>query len=162
MDNYSMNNQSKEFVEISREELEILDSRVVVRQAKITPTNTTPSIKIDLDLPWIEILGRSTPEGALGFYKPVLNLLDSLKPKTTGLKVDLRIEYFNTSSTKCLVLLFEKIKSKMADKSAATINWYFEEDDEDLEELGEDLQSQLELRFNMIAVPVDDSEEDYY
>ena len=66
--------------------------------------------------------------------------------------VDVKLEYFNTSSSKCILDLFKKLEGISGSKTAVTVNWYFEEDDEDMEEAGQDYQAIIGLPFNIIEV----------
>ena len=65
----------------------------------------------------------------------------------------MQLEYFNTSSSKCILDVFKKLEN-LHNKSVAEviINWYYEEDDEDMLEAGEDYQSILKLPFKMVEV----------
>jgi len=67
--------------------------------------------------------------------------------------VNIRLEYFNTSSSKILFTIFKKFENmpKAADK--IEVNWYFEEGDYDLLESGEDYESLLKIPFHVIEVP---------
>ena len=48
--------------------------------------------------------------------------------------------------------LFKKLESISGERTQVTINWYFEEDDEDMEEAGQDYQAIIGLPFNIIEV----------
>ena len=65
----------------------------------------------------------------------------------------MQLEYFNTSSSKCILDVFKKLEN-LHNKSVAevVINWYYEEDDEDMLEAGEDYQSILKLPFKMVEI----------
>jgi hypothetical protein len=64
-----------------------------------------------------------------------------------------QLEYFNTSSSKCILDVFKKLESihKSGDKEVI-INWYYEEDDEDMLEAGEDYESIIRVPFKMIEI----------
>lgn len=113
----------------------------------------TPSVKFLAGNGVLELKGRSIPENSIEFYKPLNNWIDGYgdnpKAETT---VDIKLEYFNTSSSKCILDLFKKLEEINGDKTTVKVNWYFEEDDEDMEEAGEDYQAIIGLPFNMIEV----------
>ena len=46
----------------------------------------------------------------------------------------------------------KNIQVKFADKREIVINWYYEEDDEGLQEAGEVFQSLLNIPFNLIPI----------
>jgi len=119
----------------------------------IEGTPKTPSISFDLAGGVLEIKGRSIPENSIEFYKPLVDSLDkyssAVKPATT---VNVQLEYFNTSSSKCILDVFKKLESIHKGGSAVTINWHYEEDDEDMLEAGEDYQAIINVPFKMVMV----------
>jgi hypothetical protein len=119
----------------------------------LAETSKTPEIKCELDTGTFYISGRSIPENSIEFYTPLFDWLDSYvenpKEKT---EINVELEYFNTSSSKCLVEVFrrlEKIKNKGQE---VAINWFYEEDDEDMEESGEDFKEIINIQINMIEM----------
>jgi len=91
----------------------------------------------------LEISGKSIPENSIEFYQPVYDWLDQYAQqpaKNTIIKIQL--EYFNTSSSKCLLDVFRKLESlKKSGKSEVTVTWMYEEEDEDMMEAGDDYQT---------------------
>ncbi|MHB8259941.1 MAG: DUF1987 domain-containing protein [Bacteroidia bacterium] len=116
-------------------------------------TPKTPTISFDLDSGVLEIKGRSIPENSIEFYKPLVDNLEkyqlSPKPATT---VNVQLEYFNTSSSKCILDVFKKLENIHKSGSSVTINWHYEEDDEDMLEAGEDYQAIISVPFKMVQV----------
>ena len=55
--------------------------------------------------------------------------------------VNVQLEYFNTSSSKCILDVFKKLEAIHKAKNDVIINWHYEEDDEDMLEAGEDYES---------------------
>ena len=111
----------------------------------------TPTINFDGLNGAFLIEGRSIPENSLDFYKPVMEWLDSyiIEPQEET-KVSIKLEYFNTSSSKCILDVFKKLESIFKRGNKVIINWHFEVDDEDMMEAGEDYQSIVKIPFNMI------------
>jgi hypothetical protein len=99
----------------------------------------------------LEISGKSIPENSIEFYQPLYNWLDQYgqQPvKSTSLKV--RLEYFNTSSSKCLLDVFRKLETiQKSGKSDVTVIWMYEEEDEDMMEAGEDYREIVGLPFTI-------------
>ena len=121
----------------------------------IQGTAKTPTVEMNVDSGIIEIKGRSIPENSIDFYRPIVEWIDkyadSAAPET---KVNIQLEYFNTSSSKCILDVFKKLEQvfkKNGDKGVV-INWFYEEDDEDMLEAGEDYQSILKIPFKMIEI----------
>ena len=121
---------------------------------KIEPDNKTPFINFNSESGVLEIKGKSIPENSVEFYRPVYAWLDeyALNPKSkTNLVVEL--EYFNTSSSKCLLDIFRKLEPLQKNsKSEVTVTWLYEEDDEDMQEAGEDYQTIVKLPFTISKV----------
>ncbi|MBC6400173.1 MAG: DUF1987 domain-containing protein [Ekhidna sp.] len=123
----------------------------------IEPTRTTPMIKFDPDEGLLEMKGRSSPENSIRFYKKILDSLDEYS-KFGGeeLTTNIAFEYFNTSSSKCLFDVFKRIRKIENSGRKITINWFYEEGDDDMIEAGEDYSNLLDLDFNFKEIEEDD------
>lgn len=119
----------------------------------LTETTKTPEIKFEFDSGTFYISGRSIPENSIEFYNPLFDWLDdyinNAKEKT---EMNVELEYFNTSSSKCLVEVFRRLEQVKKNGQDVIINWYYEEDDEDMEESGEDFKEIISIQINMIEV----------
>ena len=116
----------------------------------------TPNINFDLDKGVLEIKGRSIPENSIEFYKPLVDWLDEYASAPLKLTtVNVQLEYFNTSSSKCILDVFKKLEAIHNAKNEVVINWYYEEDDEDMLEAGEDYESIIRVPFKMIEIVED-------
>lgn len=120
---------------------------------KIDGTPKTPSVEFSHETGILEIKGRSIPENSIEFYKPINEWLSAYgtHPKATT-TVDIKLEYFNTSSSKCILDFLKALEAINGNQTEIKINWFFEEDDEDMQEAGEDYQAIIKLPFNMIEV----------
>ncbi len=99
----------------------------------------------------LEIKGKSIPENSLEFYRPIFEWLDnyiqSPSPKT---ELIISLEYFNTSSSKCLLDIFRRLESiNLSGKSVVKVSWYYDADDEDMMEAGEDYQALVKVPFEL-------------
>ena len=123
----------------------------------IEPTRTTPLINFDPDEGLLEMKGRSSPENSIQFYQRVLDNLDEYTvsggPELTA---NIAFEYFNTSSSKCLFDVFKRLSKIENSGKKITINWYYEEGDDDMMEAGEDYSDLLDLDFNFFEIEEDD------
>ncbi len=119
----------------------------------IEGTPKTPTIKFNAETGVIEIKGRSIPENSIEFYKPLVEWLEEyLKTPQKSTIVNIQLEYFNTSSSKCILDVFKKLEAIKKARNEVVINWYYEEDDEDMLEAGEDYESIIRVPFKMIEV----------
>ncbi len=121
-----------------------------MEELKIEGSAKTPTVEFKGDGELL-LKGRSIPENSIEFYKPLLDWIEeygnSPKDKTV---LNVQLEYFNTSSSKCILDVFKKLET-LKDTNIE-INWYYEEDDEDMLEAGEDYQAIIDIPFKMIEV----------
>ena len=119
----------------------------------IEGTSKTPSVRFDPNEGVFELKGRSIPENSVEFYKPLVEWLDNYKESPLEkTSVDICLEYFNTSSSKCLLDIFKKLENICRAKHDVVINWYYESDDEDMFEAGEDYESIVRVPFKMVEI----------
>ena len=119
----------------------------------IEGTPKTPNVKFDPEKGVLEINGRSIPENSIEFYKPLVDWLEEYTQKPLSkTQVNVHLEYFNTSSSKCILDVFKKLETIHKNKYEVQINWYYEEDDEDMLEAGEDYESIIRVPFKMIEI----------
>jgi len=117
-------------------------------------TPKTPYLMVDPKTKTIVINGRSIPENTVQFYTPLFNILDKwiaekIKDKIT---VTIRLEYFNTSSSKCILDIFKKLQELHKNGATVDITWMYEKDDEDMLEAGQDYQTIVGIQFKMVEV----------
>ena len=112
-------------------------------------TAKTPEVKFSIDPISMSLSGRSIPENSIEFYKPLLDWVDqSIQSHHKEICISVKLEYFNTSSSKCLMDLFKRIEKAAP---TASVDWYYEEEDEDMLEAGEDYDAIIDIPFRLIA-----------
>lgn len=122
-----------------------------MEKLEIEKRPNTPSVSFDPDSGNMKIEGRSIPENPGEFYDELIDWIKKYfkepKPTTT---IDLNLEYVNSGSSKYLLGLFRVIKEETKNGRDIIINWYYEEDDEAILNLGEHYKSSLKIPFNLI------------
>lgn len=119
-------------------------------------TPKTPSIKFDSKGGILQIKGRSIPENSVEFYKPLLeSLVRYAGSPVNPTQVDIQLEYFNTASSKCILDVLRTLETIQSKGNKVTVNWYYEPDDEDMREVGEDYQAIVNMAFNMKQAELD-------
>ena len=117
---------------------------------KIEGSAKTPTVEFNSkgDL---HLKGRSIPENSIEFYKPLIDWIGNYSQNSNSDTVlNVQLEYFNTSSSKCILDVFKKLEAISG--SNVSIKWHYEEDDEDMLEAGEDYEAIIDLPFEMIEV----------
>lgn len=117
----------------------------------ITSTSTSPTIHLDALKGELLLEGRSIPENSRHFYKPAFEWLDEYNKKPqlqTTLTINL--EYFNTSSSDCLITILRKIKSLAESGNSVKIIWQYHTDDDDIKEAGQTFSEIIDLPFEFV------------
>jgi hypothetical protein len=116
-------------------------------------TAKTPFIQFDPNGGVFEMKGKSIPENSKVFYTSMFEWLDKyVAQPASHTTLDIQLDYFNTSSAKCVIDLFKKLESiEKNNLGKVIINWHYNEDDGDMQEAGQDYQSIVKVNFNLIS-----------
>lgn len=128
---------------------EVMDAQSMT----IEPTRVTPFVQIDPDKGLLDFKGRSSPSASLEFYHPILTTIEQIfNGESDTITANFAFEYFNTSSSKCLFDILKRLAKMRQEGAEVNVNWYYEEEDEDMKETGEDYEDVLGLEFNYIPI----------
>lgn len=108
-------------------------------------TIVTPEVTFDISHGKLEIIGRSLPADSMSFYEPIIQNLRTYKGNE--LNVDISLEYFNTSSARCIYDMFIAIKRLMEKGVNICINWKTDPVDKDMKEMGKDFSQLTGIPF---------------
>ncbi len=112
-------------------------------------TEDSPRIYFDAENGLLEITGRSLPENVNVFYQPVLEwVLQYVKNPQAKTKIDFKLEYLNSASSKKILELLVILKQLLAMGNELEINWYYKYGDEDMYEEGQDFEIMTKMEFN--------------
>lgn len=120
---------------------------------EIEATVKTPKIKVDSTQGHILLAGISIPEDPHEFYFSLNEEIESyLEHPADNTNLEFQLEYFNTSTTLVIRNLIRKLGT-LASKKSLSVKWYYEKDDEDMEEAGSEFKLLFpELNFDLIAL----------
>ncbi len=112
----------------------------------------SPEVFFDPENGILEMNGVSLLENPKQFYEPILknhieHYIENPRDKTI---LNLRLEYFNTSSSNWIFQILKKISTIDNFMDRVNINWYYE--DEDMKEIAEDYKALLNIDLNLIKV----------
>ncbi len=127
----------------------------------LSPTSTSPEVNLSPDENIFLIRGISTPEDVRVIYYPVIDWLtryiDSLLENKTAkystgspLKMQVDLEYFNSSSSKFLFDIFLQLKRLITSHIPIVVEWIYDEEDVDLKEAGADIAFLVEMEFSYV------------
>lgn len=119
----------------------------------IEATIDSPSVRLDKENNIFEIKGKSLPENVNIFYQPIIDWFsDYFKNPNTETIIHFKLDYLNTASSKALFSMFLVIEDAIKKGIDAKIKWYFEEDDEDMKDIGEEYADIIQIPFEIIQI----------
>ena len=117
----------------------------------ILPTGNTPEFLFNSD-GIIKIKGRGLTGNNSEVVQSIMNWIDEyLKNPAEITYIIIALEYLNSLSTSILVSILRKLSQVTLQSGKLDIQWYYEEDDEDIIERGEFISStfNLPVRFHL-------------
>lgn len=121
----------------------------------IEATERSPYINFDFDSNTYLFKGESYPEDINEFFGEIMDKLEEHLEAQDGAEIKFNFEllYFNSSSAKILMSLFDMLEETAGNGNKVHITWTHDAEDDNMEELGEDFGEDLsDASFEMIAV----------
>jgi hypothetical protein len=133
-----------------------------MKKLYISPAKTTPEILLSPEENTFYIRGISSPEDVRAIYYPVIDwikefideILEGDRKSYSSdfpLKLQVNLDYFNSSSAKFLFDIFSDLKRLIPARIPLIVEWFYAEEDNDLKDAGEEiaLLAGLELTYIM-------------
>jgi hypothetical protein len=118
---------------------------------KLLINKTSKSPFICLEKGSFQFSGRSIPEDSKKIFKPVIDWIKDYEPADSKLTtVNFCFDYLDTSSSKCVFDILKALDEIFKGGHDMVINWYYEEGDDDMLDLGIHLKSFIKVPFNFI------------
>lgn len=130
-------------------------SNPMSKNIKREPTDRSPAVEFDFERGYFAMNGESYPEDAAGFFGPLLQAMRDFvgDGREIPATVDIEMAYFNSSSAKALMNLFQLLEAAASAGQEVVINWRFREDDDTMREFGEDFgEDFVHARFNLCPI----------
>jgi hypothetical protein len=122
---------------------------------KIAATERSPEVDFDFKHGILSLRGESYPEDASTVFGPIFQALEGFLGAVGGreVRVDFDLTYFNSSSAKALMNMFQLFEQAAAQGARIKITWFFSPDDDTMKEFGEDFSEDLEhVTFDLVAI----------
>lgn len=120
----------------------------------IEKTSSTPYINFGGSTDKLIMAGESFPENAAKFYAPVLDWLKGYIAEVDDQEVIVEFEiiYFNSSTSKILMMLFNLLDAAVEGGKNIVVNWRCDARNETAIECGEEFKEDLEnVPFNIVV-----------
>jgi len=116
-------------------------------------TKKTPLISLDLNENIFQIKGPSFSEDILSIYNPVIKWMEENLPNLEKeLICELYFTVLNSASHKKIFQILILLNGYMDRGKKIKVRWYYDEDDEDIMEMGEDLTELINLPFELVPI----------
>lgn len=122
---------------------------------KIEARPKTPYVHFDGETGRMVLRGMSCAENSPDFYRSIITWVENYaqrpSPHTT---IEMQFKYFNTSSAKSLLDVLNRFMRVQQTGGTLIINWFYEDDDEQMLEAGEHLSEIIGYPFQYSTVNV--------
>lgn len=119
----------------------------------ITNTEFTPEVNFSFENKTLLLEGKSMPEDARLFYKPLLHWISEQEGKNIDkLEFTVNLSYLNSSSSKQLLKLFYALEDLEETGTKSKVIWQYEKSDAMTKEKGEEFDEMVELPFSFLEV----------
>ncbi len=119
----------------------------------VSARDISPEILMDPESGNMHLTGTSIPENSEEVYRPVLNWLKAYAPNpAANSNLEVKLDYFNTSSSKFLMEIFRLLKQIKESGHEVGIRWFYYEDDPDMLEAGQDFMDIVGLDMEMVIL----------
>lgn len=120
----------------------------------IAATERSPEVDFNFETGHLSLKGESYPEDASSVFGPIFAALERFLEQAEGktIRFDFNLIYFNSSSAKALMNMFQLLDQAAGRGMPVVVNWAYAPDDETMQEFGEDFSEDLEhVAFNLVA-----------
>lgn len=114
---------------------------------KFESTEDSPEVLLDADLSIFQISGNSTPEDVNVIYKPIEDWIDSNETILDNCQCVFFFRYLSTSSHHKIFNILKKLNTIFSTGKKLSVEWAYEDIDDDMLRLGLDFASILEIPF---------------
>jgi len=123
-----------------------------MKSLEIIESKSTPKIDFNIESHIHTIKGESYPENSSTFYEPIIEWIEEYLEEvdTQNIVFNIELIYFNSSSSRVLMDIFDMLDEACGEGKSIVVNWFYDEEDEALEEYGEEFAEDMEhLTFNI-------------
>ena len=115
------------------------------------PTEISPLVYLNPENGELTIEGNAIPDDAEEFFTPILNWLDDyVKNTTVKTTLNLKLHYFNVSSSKRILFIFYKLNELVKKNRSVIVNWHYVEGEDEMFEVGQDFAFMVNIPFHFI------------
>ncbi|MCK4750633.1 MAG: DUF1987 domain-containing protein [Bacteroidales bacterium] len=112
---------------------------------------TDKSLAVDISYGILNFTGRSILTDPKIFFDPINAwVVKYLKDPAEETVINIKLEYIDTASTQSLYQILRLLNSVRKKGLVVMLNWYIEDEDPEMKELGEMIEQRLGIEFQYI------------
>ncbi|RLD64388.1 MAG: nuclear pore complex subunit [Bacteroidetes bacterium] len=120
-----------------------------MKELTIKGTRQNPNIILNKEKNIFEFSGQSLPENVQKLYQPILSWIDEYSDAPNdNTSIVFKMKYYNSASSKVIFEVLKKFNLIYKKGKNVKVEWYFKEEDEDMQESGKYYQELLDMPFN--------------
>ena len=109
------------------------------------------SLAVDITYGIMNFTGRSILTDPKVFFDPITIWVNKyLKSPADETVINIKLEYIDTASTQSLYSILRQINTVRKKGLVLMVNWYIEDEDPEMKELGEMIEQRLGIEFQYI------------
>lgn len=120
-------------------------------------TDSTPSVVLDPANNKFEIAEKSNPQSPQLFYQDIIEWINKFCNELVAnhdlrlIEFNFKIVYSNAESIHFIEEIIDTLASYTQKGVNSKISWYYEEDDEQIQEMGEEIANKVKCNLNLVS-----------
>ncbi len=121
------------------------------KDIKISPTKKTPEILANGSTGYVRLAGMLYPDNSYETYNELYQwIIEYFKGRNKNFRMDFRIKGMSDESYHWVMEYLKKLDKYHKDGRDIEVRWYYDADDEDVMEDGEDLEELVSFSFRFM------------
>lgn len=113
-------------------------------------SGSSPRVELDQIKGVFQIIGKSFPEDVKTFYIPVIEWIQEyVKEPNPETIFEVSLEYFNTASSKMLLVVLSQLKEIQKQGKVVKVIWSYPENDLEIEDAGTEFSDVINIPFTI-------------
>ncbi len=122
-----------------------------LKDIKISPTKKTPEILANASTGYVRLAGMLYPDNSYATYNELYQwIIEYFEENKRKFRMDFRIKGMSDESYHWVIEYLKKLDKYYKDGRDIEVRWYYDADDEDVMEDGEDLEELVSFSFKFM------------
>lgn len=125
------------------------------KNLSLAPTMSTPAVTAEWETGVLVMTGESYPENTYEIFDNIIGWVEEfLHSGSQPLKIELRLNYLNTSSIRAMIDIFDRLQNAADQGKEIAVSWFYDSRNPRSAELGEEFKEDYTFDFLIEAVVV--------